>query len=320
MKDLAYTAKVRNGGKQMKNKVVISAAITGSIHTPTLSPHLPITPEEIAQNAIDAAKAGAAAVHIHARNPENGMPSPDLKLFKQIIEKIRAESNVIICTTTGGGVGMTVEQRVAVVPEFKPELASFNMGSINFGLFPMAEMDREWKYEWEKVMLEKTRGFVFQNTFTDLEKFCQIMRDQETKPELEIYDIGHLYNAAYLLSKGLLEPPIYMQFVMGILGGIQATIYDLTHMKQTADRIFGDGNYRWSAFGAGRMEFPICTTAALLGGNCRVGLEDNLYVDKGVLAKSNAELVDKMVRILDEFNLEPASPDDAREILGIHKK
>ncbi len=304
----------------MKNKVVISAAITGSIHTPTMSPYLPITPEEIAQNAIDAAKAGAAAVHIHARNPENGMPSPDLNLFRQIIEKIKSEVDVIICTTTGGGVGMTVEQRLAVVPEFNPELASFNMGSINFGLFPMAAKDREWKYDWEKVMLEKTKAFVFQNTFADLEQICKTMRDQGTKPELEIYDVGHLYNAAYLLSQGLLEPPIYMQFVMGILGGIQSTIYDLVHMKQTADRIFGEGKYRWSAFGAGRMEFQICTSAALLGGNCRVGMEDNLYLDKGVLAKSNAELVEKMVRILKEFNLEPATPDEARDILVIKKK
>jgi uncharacterized protein (DUF849 family) len=300
-------------------KVIISAAITGSIHTPSMSPYLPITPEQIARDAIDAAKAGAAAVHIHARNPENGMPSPDLNLFKDIIERIKSESDVIICTTTGGGIGMTVDQRVAVVPAFKPELASFNMGSMNFGLFPMAERPMEWKYSWERQLLESTRGLIFQNTFADLERICQIMRENGTKPELEIYDVGHLYNAQYLASRGLLDEPIYMQFVMGILGGINATLYDLIHLKQTADRIFGEGKYRWSAFGAGRMEYPICTTAVLLGGNCRVGLEDALYVSRGVLAKSNAELVEKMVRIIRELSFEPATPDEARKILGIRR-
>ena len=301
----------------MKKKVVVSAAITGSLFTPTLSQYLPFTPEDIARQAIDAARAGAAAVHIHARNPENGMPSPDIELFGQIIERIRSESDVIICTTTGGGMGMTVEERLAVVPTFKPELASFNMGSINFGLFPLVEGVKKWKYDWEKPYLEGTTRFVFQNVFEDLEKICQLMRKTGTKPELEIYDVGHLYNTAYLYSKGLLDPPIYLQFVMGVLGGISATIYDLVHLKQVADRLFGEANYRWSAFGAGRNEFSICSTAVNLGGNCRVGLEDNLYIERGVLAKSNAELVQKMVRILKEFTLEPATPDEARGILGI---
>lgn len=302
------------------NKVVISAAITGSIHTPTMSPYLPITPEEIAQNAIDAANAGAAAVHVHARNPENGMPSPDMNIFGEIIDRIKSESDVIICTTTGGGFGMTVEQRVAVVPTFKPELASFNQGSMNFGLFPMLGRIKEWKYEWEPQFLEASRGFIFQNTFADLEKICGIMRENGTKPELEVYDMGHLYNAAYLLSQGLLDTPLYLQFVMGILGGIQATISHLVHMKETADGLFGKGNYIWSAFGAGRMEYPICTTAVLLGGNCRVGMEDALYVSRGVLAKSNADLVEKMVRIIRELAYEPATPDEAREILAIKKR
>lgn len=302
------------------NKVVISAAITGSIHTPTMSPHLPITPDEIARNAIDAARAGAAAVHVHARNPENGMPSPDMNIFGEIIEKIKAESDVIICTTTGGAQGMTVDQRVAVIPAFKPELASFNMGSMNFGLFPMLEKFKDWKYEWEKSFLESSKGHIFQNAFADLEKGCNIMRENGTKPELEIYDVGHLYNAAFLASRDLLDPPIYLQFVMGILGGIGSTIYDLVHMKQTADRLFGVEKYRWSAFGAGRMEFPLCTTAVLLSGNCRVGMEDALYVSRGVLAKNNAELVEKMVRIIREFSYEPATSDEAREILGIKKR
>jgi len=301
----------------VSRKVIVSAAITGAIHTPSMSPYLPFTPEDSAQQAIDAVQAGAAVVHIHARDPENGMPSSDPKLFGQMIEKIRSECDAIICTTTGGGVGMTVEQRIAVVSEFKPELASFNMGSINFGIFPLAEKVKEWKYDWEKPYLEATRNFVFQNYFGDLEKICKLMQETGTKPELEIYDVGHLYNTAYLISKGLLELPIYLQFVMGVLGGISATIYDLVHLKQVADRLFGEDNYCWSAFGTGRMEFPICVTAANLGGNCRVGLEDNLYVDKGVLAKSNAELVEKMVRIIREFFLEPATPKEARKILGL---
>jgi uncharacterized protein (DUF849 family) len=307
----------QKGGFVMSRKVIISAAITGSIHTPTMSPHLPITPEEIAGQAIDAARAGAAAVHIHARNPENGMPSPDLNLFRKIIDKIRAESDVIICITTGGGVGMTVDQRAAPVPEFKPELASFNMGSINFALYPVIAKYKEWKFDWEKPFLEASKANIFQNTFADLEKICGIMRENATKPELEIYDVGHLYNAKFLLSEGLLEPPLYLQFVMGILGAIQPTFSDLIHLKETADRLFGPDKYQWSAFGAGRAEFPICTAAVLMGGNCRVGLEDNLNISKGQLAKSNAELVEKMVRILREFSLEPATPDEAREILGI---
>ncbi len=302
----------------MSRNVIISAAITGSIHTPTMSPYLPITPEEIARQAIDAARAGAAAVHIHARNPENGMPSPDLGLFREIIDRIGSESDVIICITTGGGAGMTVDQRMAVVPEFKPELASFNMGSINFALYPVIAKYKGWKYDWERPFLEASKGAIFQNTFADLEKVCAVMRENGTKPELEIYDVGHLYNAEFLLSGGLLEAPLYLQFVMGILGAIQPTFFDLIHLKETADRLFGAGNYQWSAFGAGRTEFPICTVAALLGGNCRVGMEDNLYLSKGELARSNAQMVEKMVRILGEFSLAPATPQEAREILRIN--
>jgi uncharacterized protein (DUF849 family) len=285
-----------------------------------MSPYLPITPEEIAQHAVDAARAGAAAVHIHARDPKNGMPSADSNLFGEIIERIRAESDVIICTTTGGSYRMSLEQRVSVVPTFKPELATFNMGSMNFGIFTPLRKIQKWKYEWERPLLEASRNAVFQNTFHDLERICTIMRENGTKPELEVYDVGQLHNAAYLLSQGLLDTPIYLQFVMGILGGIEASIPHLVHLKQTADRLFGEGHYRWSAFGAGRMEYPICTTAVLLGGNCRVGMEDALYVSRGVLAKSNAELVEKMVRIIREFSYEPASPDDAREIIGIPKQ
>jgi len=304
----------------MESKVIVSAAITGSLYTPSMSPYLPITPEDIAHQAIEAARAGAATVHIHTRDPETGRPTSDLELFGKIIESIRSESDVIICTTTGGGPGMTVEERIAVVPKVKPELASFNMGSINFGIFPLADKVKEWKYEWEEAFVMGTKNNIFQNRFGDLEKICRLMRETGTKPELEIYDVGHLYNTAFLLSEGLLDPPIYLQFVLGILGGISATIYDLVHLKQVADRLFGERNYQWSAFGAGRNEFPICATAVNLGGNCRVGLEDNLYLEKGVLAKSNAEMVEKMVRIIKEFSLEPASPDEARKILKIDMK
>lgn len=303
------------------NKRIISCAITGSIHTPTMSPYLPITPDEIAQNAIDAAAAGAASVHIHARNPENGLPSPDLNLYRQIIDKIRDKNkDVIICITTGGGAGMTVEQRVAVVPEFKPELASMNAGSINWGLFGLAEKIKDWKHPWEGQMMAMTRNFIFENTFAAMEKMVTVMNEHGTKPELEVYDTGHLYNIAYLVNAGLVKGPFWLQFVTGILGGIGSTPYDIMNLHQTADRLFGKGNYQWSVIGAGRAEYPVAAMGLLLGGHVRVGMEDNLFVSKGVPAKSNADLVDKMVRIMKEFDFEPATPDEARELLGVSKK
>lgn len=306
--------------KVSASKRIISCAITGSIHVPTMSPYLPITPDEIAQNALDAAAAGAAIVHIHARNPENGQPSSDLNLYREIIDKIRAKNqDVIICITTGGGAGMTVEQRVAVVPEFKSELASMNCGSINWGLFPILDKIKEFKYPWEEAMLNLTKNYIFDNTFEAMEKMCKIFEEHGTKPELEIYDTGHLYNVAYLLDKGIVKPPITMQFVTGILGGINSTPYDIMNLHTTADRLFGRGNYNWSVIGAGRAEYPAATLALLLGGHVRVGMEDNLYLGKGVLAKNNAELVAKMVRIMKELELTPATPDEAREILALKK-
>jgi 3,5-dioxohexanoate:acetyl-CoA acetone transferase len=301
----------------MSGNVMISAAITGSIHTPTMSPHLPITPEQIAGDAVAAASAGAASVHIHARDPKDGRPSSDPALVREIVERIRAESEVIICVTTGGGQGMSTEERAQAVVELNPELASFNMGSINFALHPVASKYDNWKHPWEPEFLAGSKANIFQNTFTDMEMLCNIFRERGTKPELEIYDVGHLYNTEHLLSQGLLEPPLFLQFVMGILGSIQPTMPDLVHLKQTADRLFGSENYVWSAFGAGRMEFPICTAAVLMGGGCRVGLEDNLYLAKGRLARSNAELVEKMVRIIGEFGLEPATPAEARRRLKL---
>jgi uncharacterized protein (DUF849 family) len=303
----------------VKKKVVISAAITGAIHTPTMSPHLPITPEQIAGEAVDAAKAGAAEVHIHARDPENGRPSSDLSLFREIVEEIRNRCDAIICLTTGGGQGMSVEERVSVIPVFKPELGSLNMGSINFGMFPLARKYEEWKYSWEKPFLEATRDFIFPNTFADIEKVLRIMKENDTKPELEIYDVGHLYNLLHIMNENedLIDEPIYLQFVTGILGGIGASIENLVFLKSTADRLFGSNRYHWSALGGGRMQFQICSTAAMLGGGCRVGLEDNLNIEKNVLARSNADGVKKIVNILNQLSMEIASHDEARQMMGL---
>jgi len=304
----------------MSNKRIVTCAITGSINIPTMSEYLPITPRQIAQNALDAATAGAAVVHIHARNPENGMPSSDLNVFQEIIDLIREKNKeLIICLTTGGGAGMTVEQRLAVVPRFKPELASCNLGSINWGIFVIGDKYKEFKYPWEGAMLKMMEGIIFQNTFADLKAILPIMAENGTKPEFEVYDTGHLYNLAYLIQAGFVKPPVYLQFVTGILGGIGSTPYDLINLHTTADRLIGQGNYLWSAFGAGRAEFPVCTQALLLGGNVRVGMEDNLMLNRKQKAKNNGELVEKMVRIMREFDFEPATTEEARKILGLKK-
>ncbi|MEM2346621.1 MAG: 3-keto-5-aminohexanoate cleavage protein [Archaeoglobaceae archaeon] len=299
----------------MKERVIITCAITGSIHTPTMSPYLPITPEQIIEEAIKAAEAGASIVHIHVRDPVTGRPSSDINLFKKVLSGIKEKSDVVICPTTGGGLGMTVEERLRVVSELKPEIASFNMGSMNFALHHMLEKHREFKFEWEREYLEMSKDFIFRNTFGDMEKASQIFYANGTKPELECYDVGHIYNAAYLLSKGFLKPKPYLQFVMGILGGIGADIENLLHMKRIAEKLLGD--FEWSVIGAGRMEIPLCTVALTLGGNVRVELEDNLYLGKGLLAKSNAELVQKIVRIARELGIEPATPQETRKILGL---
>lgn len=299
----------------MKEKAVVTAAITGSIHTPTMSEYLPITPKQIADEAVRAYEAGAAVCHVHARNPENGMPVPDTNLMKEIITSIKSRCPIVVCITTGGGMGMTVEQRVAPVTLFKPELASFNAGSINFALFPVIPRWKEWKHPWEKQYLGMSEDFIFPNTFKSMREYCAIFNEMGTKPELEIYDSGMINNVAFMIQAGYLKKPVYIQFVMGVLGGITPSSENLLFMVDYAKKLIGD--FEFSVCVAGRAQFPICTQSLLIGGNVRVGLEDNLYLDRGRMAKSNAEQVEKIVRIANELGIDAATPDEARKILGL---
>jgi len=297
------------------DKVIVTAAITGSIHVPSMSPHLPVTPQQIADEAVRVYEAGGAVAHIHVRNPETGQPSADTELFREVVTKVKSKCNIVLCLSTGGGVGMTTAERVKAVSTFKPELASFNFGSINFGLFPIAEAVKEFKFPWEKPYLEMTEDFIFANTFKTLREFSQAFVENETKPELEIYDAGMINNVAFMLQRGHLKKPVYLQFVLGILGSIPASPGNLLFLRNTAREAIGD--FVWSVCAAGRHQLPMCTMALTMGGNVRVGMEDSLYAGKGVLAKSNADQVEKIVRIARELSLEPATPDEAREILGL---
>lgn len=297
------------------SKAIITAAITGSIHTPTMTPYLPITPKQIADETVRAWQAGAAVAHMHVRDPETGQPSPSLDLFRDVITEVKARCDMVLCLTTGGGPGMTVEQRVAVVPTFKPELASFNFGSLNFALFPVVSQFKQFKFPWEAQYLSMTEDFVFPNTFKTLREFSGFFRQNETKPELEIYDTGMLNNVAFMIEQGHLKKPVYLQFVMGILGGIPPTMENLMFLCRTARETIDD--FVWSVCAAGRHQMKMCTTALLMGGNVRVGLEDSLYVEKGRMAKSNAEQVEKIIRIARELGIDPATPDEARQILGL---
>lgn len=299
----------------MKEKTVITAAITGSIHTPTMSPYLPVTPGQIADEAVRAFDAGAAVCHIHARNPETGMPASDVNLYKEIITRIKSRCNMAICITSGGGIGMTAEQRLAAVSAFKPELASFNAGSVNFALFHALDRYKDFKFEWEGKYLAMTEDFIFPNTFKSMREFARIFRENDTKPEFEVYDSGMINNIAFMLEKGQVKTPVYVQFVMGVLGGITPSPENLLFLVDYARRLIGD--FEFSVCVAGRAQFPICTQSLLLGGNVRVGLEDNLYLDKGVMAKSSGEQVAKIARIAKELGIEPATPDEARKILGL---
>ncbi len=299
----------------MKDKVIITAAITGSIHTPTMSPHLPITTKEIADEAVRAYEAGAAVCHVHARDPKTGEPSSDVNLFKEIITSIKSRCNMVVCITTGGGMGMTTEERVAPVKRYKPELASFNAGSINFALFPLVSRYKEWKFEWEKERLAKSEDSIFPNTFKSMREYCAIFNECGTRPEFEAYDAGMVNNIAFMVQSGWAKKPVYIQFVLGVLGALTPSPENLLFLVDYARRQLGD--FIFSVCVAGRAQFPICTQSLLIGGNCRVGLEDNLYLERGVMAKSNAEQVTKMIRIAKEFGVEPATSDEARRILGL---
>ena len=296
-------------------KVIITCAVTGSIHTPTMSPYLPITPAEIAAGAVAAAEAGAAMVHLHAREPATGKPSQDPALFAQFLPRIKQQSDAIINITTGGGLGMSMEQRLAPALWAKPEVASMNMGSINFNISGAASRFDSFRQDWEKPYLEMTQDFILSNTFTQIERGLREMGANGTRFEFECYDVGHLYNLAHFADRGLAEPPFFVQAIFGILGGLGPDHENLTHMKATADRLFGK-DYYLSVLAAGRHQLPFVTMGAILGGNVRVGLEDSLYAGKGKLATSNAEQVAKIRRILEELSLEIAMPAEARAMLG----
>ena len=299
-----------------QGKVIITCAVTGAIHTPTMSPHLPITPAEIAEAAIGAVQAGAAIVHLHARNPKDGSPTQDPDMFMQFLPKIKSSCDGVINLTTGGAPTMTVEERLQPALKLKPEVASLNMGSMNFGLYEMLGRYKEFKYEWEKPYLAGSDDRIFKNTFKDIAHILQSCADNDTRFEVECYDIGHLYTCAHFLERRLIKPPLFIQSVFGIRGGIGNHPEDVIHMKRTADRLFGDAYY-WSVLGAGRAQMQIAAQAAVMGGNVRVGLEDSLWLGRGQLAKSNAEQVGKARRILEELGLAIATPDDARQMLKL---
>lgn len=297
-------------------KVIITCAVTGAIHTPTMSPHLPITPEEIAEGAIGAAKAGAAIVHLHARMAADGRPTQDPEVFRQFLPRIKAAADVVINITTGGAPTMPIEERLQPALKLKPEVASLNMGSMNFGLYEMIPRQKGWQHDWELPYLAGSDERIFKNTFRDIAFILESCSGNDTRFEVECYDIGHLYTALHFLERGLIKPPLFIQSVFGIRGGIGPHPEDVMHMKRTADRLFGN-DYQWSVLGAGRNQMFVAVQSAVLGGNVRVGLEDSLWVGKGRLAQSNAEQVAKIRRILEELGLEIATPEDARKILRL---
>jgi uncharacterized protein (DUF849 family) len=299
------------------SKVIISCAVTGAIHTPSMSPYLPITPEEIAKSSIEAAEAGAAIIHLHARDPIDGRPTPDPAVFMQFLPIIKQSTDAVINITTGGGLGMTVAERLAAPLVAKPEMCSLNMGSMNFNISGAVGKRTEWKHEWEKPYLEGTTDFIFRNTFKDLESITRTLGEEHgTRFEFECYDIGHLYNLAHCRDKGWVKGPLFIQSIFGITGGIGPEYQNLMFMRETANRLFGD-DYVWSVLGAGRHQMSFCTMAAMLGGNVRVGLEDSLYLGKGQMATSNADQVRKIRRILEDLSLEIATPAEAREMLQL---
>lgn len=301
---------------QTPRKVIITCAVTGSIHTPSMSPHIPITPEEIAEAAIGAARAGAAIVHLHARDPLNGFPKQEPTMFRRFLPQIKAESDVVINLTTGGAPTMSVEERLQPALQLKPEVASLNMGSMNFGFYEMLSRYKEFKYDWERPYLESSDERIFKNTFKDIAYILESCGGNGTRFEIECYDIGHLYTAAHFLDRGLLKGPLFIQSAFGIRGGIGVHPEDVLHMKRTADRLFGQ-DYLWSVLGVGSQQTYIGVQSAVMGGNVRVGLEDNLWLSKGRLAQSNAEQVSRIRRILEDIGLSIATPAEARSMLAL---
>jgi uncharacterized protein (DUF849 family) len=303
--------------KKPSGKVIITCAVTGGIHTPTMSDALPFTPDDIAAQSIAAAEAGASILHLHARDPKDGRPSPDPAVFMQFLPRIKQSTDAIINITTGGSLSMTVEQRLAAPLATKPEMCSLNMGSMNFAIFPLADRYKSFRYDWEEPYLRSTDDFIFRNTFRDIERILKILGEEHgTRFEHECYDVGHLYNLAHFVDRKLVKPPFFVQTIFGILGGIGAETRNLMFMKETADRLFGD-DYHWSVLAAGRSQIPFATQAAMMGGNVRVGLEDSLFISRGKLAVSNAEQVSKMRRILEELGHEIATPNEARAMLQL---
>ncbi len=299
----------------LKNKAVITAALTGAIHTPSMSPYLPVTAQQLIDECLAVHEAGGAVAHIHTRDQKTGLPNADQDIFREVAVEVKKHSDLILCTTTGGRLGDSVENRVRVASTLKPELASLNAGSLNFALFHIADKIKNYQFDWEKPYLAGTDDFIFPNTFKTMREFLEIFETTGTKPEFEIYDMGMINNLAFLISKGIVKKPIYMQFVLGILGGMPATPENLVYMVDTARRQIGD--FVFSVCAAGKQQFPLCTQALIMGGNARVGLEDNLYLEKGVLAQSNADQVKKIIRIAEELGIEPATPSESREILGL---
>ena len=299
-----------------KRKVIITCAVTGAIHTPSMSKYLPVSPNEIADAAILAADAGASILHLHARDPSNGKPTQDPAVFEEILPKIKKESDAVINITTGGSPHMTVEERMMPASVFKPELASLNMGSMNFGLYPMLDRFSEFEHTWERDNLEKSRDLVFKNTFQDIETILKIGKSNETRFEFECYDISHLYNLKHFVDRNLISPPFFIQSVFGLLGGIGAHPEDLMHMKRTADRLFGS-DYQWSILGAGKNQMTLASMGAAQGANVRVGLEDSLWIEPGKLAQSSKDQVTKVRNILEGFSLDIATPNQVRDILKL---
>ncbi len=301
----------------MAQSVIISCAITGSLHVPSMSPYLPITPDQIATESIAAAEAGAAILHLHARDPDTGRPTPTTNVFKAFLPRIKQATGAVINISTGGGPGMTMDERLAAAEWASPEMTSLNMGSMNLGLFPIADRIKDYKYDWERPFLEGSRDVVFKNTFADIGAILERLgKGHGSRFEFECYEVGHLYNLAYFVDQKFYDPPLFIQFCVGILGGIGAEIDNLLHMVRTAQRLFGN-DLEWSVLAAGRHQMPFATHNILLGGNARVGLEDSLMIERGKLATSNAEQVAKLVRIMTELGYAVATPDEARTRLRL---